>query len=158
MSMPLEGILGPEKLKALRALIDVLIPRTGDAPSGVEAGVLEYLQNALVSHHSAHTAAYSLLLAGLSRRAWEVYQQPYERLSADDAVAVARQVESQLPGHFVLVRNHCFEGYFAHPRWREDRGPTIWSAAGFKPVLRNSDQFGHPDASPPPSGKDGRSE
>ncbi|GJM15551.1 MAG: hypothetical protein DHS20C13_08780 [Thermodesulfobacteriota bacterium] len=128
--------------KNLIRLIETLIPNVNDAPSGVEAGVQYYLVKALNAHRKNILPSYEVILKSLEIISKEFYKNTFWKLDDDHAEIVVSKVQVIESGAFESVRNLVFEGYFAHPRWRDGKGKSVWSAIGFRPILRNQDQFG----------------
>lgn len=106
----------------LETVIRTLIPKTGELPDGVTGGVPEYLGKALTWHHRDTLDVYRRLLVEVNDIAQEKFGENVADLDATQRIEVLTLLERSSPREFRMVRNHCFEGYLSHPRWRDGKG------------------------------------
>jgi hypothetical protein len=109
-------ILGPERWKALSAAADCILPAAAGMPSASQAGVMEYLQEAL---------------SGPYRHLLERYRSLLDRVAQPSAASLA-QLERLDPAGFAMLRQHVIEGYFCEPSHGGNRRSAGWEAVGLR--------------------------
>jgi hypothetical protein len=93
----------------LRAIMDEIIPRSGDMPSASEAGALTYLS--ALYRSEPEFAAEILAAFGQVDKA----SSPLEAL---------KQFEKENPAQFVIIRDFVYEAYYTQPQ--------VWKLMGYE--------------------------
>ncbi len=137
---PASGALPEQHQKTLAALVDTLLPREGDAPGGLEAGVMTYLERELARDELA--SARRLCMRGamqLDRVAQARSGSAFAAASTPERDAVVGAMlagEGRGPGfdppRFVhLVLSLALEGLFGDPAHGGNRDGVGWRFAGY---------------------------
>ena len=130
----------PQEQAALRAVVERLIPRDGDAGAW-EAGAEDYLTRQLDGDLHALRHIVQAGLAGLDAEARIRSGEPFARLTPDARDSLLRDVEAgsvrapwtTSPPHFfaLLVRTTA-EGFYSDPAQGGNRDRVSWAMTGFE--------------------------
>ena len=124
----------------LQALVNRIIPADDD-PGGWEAGVGDYLAGQFNRDLRQVEPVYALGLESLDAEARAVFSLPFDRLpdSLQDELLVrieAGRVETlwvvQPAAFFMMVVNHCAEGFYSDPGNGGNRDGVAWKMIGFE--------------------------
>lgn len=112
-----------------------LIPADSLGPSAAEAGVVDYIERALIGWHAATLETYKEGIEALDAMARERCGNAFAGLtaSAQDELLQAFE-QSTRPAErafFELVRDHVIEGMFADPHWGGNIGEAGWRLLGY---------------------------
>jgi hypothetical protein len=121
--------------RALKAILARLIPADQNGPGAVEAGVLTYIERALVGELEGLRHSYSLGLRAVDAIAEERYALLFADLEAPDQDAVLRDLEGD--AFFWMVHGHVLEGMFGDPSYGGNAGLAGWDLLNF-PGVRTS--------------------
>lgn len=112
-----ESALAPEQARALVAVLDALLPRSGDGrlPAAGELGLLGRIEDAM---RKAPDLAHALRegLAGLDDLAQRRESGGFAALPAHAREPVLRELALQQPGFLPGLLFHTFAAYYQHPR------------------------------------------
>ena len=118
--------LTEEEARLVIAMSSRIIP-TDDAPGAVEAGVVHYIDQQLVSHYRRWTLVYREGLKGVQKLSMAVHSKVFQDLKPEQMDALMEQIENETvptelnPGKqvtrfFNLFVDHCMQGFYGDPR------------------------------------------
>lgn len=137
----LSNLFCADEIKILEVLIDTLIPHSKNMIGGKQAGVIFYVAKALHLHHKDTLTIYKRLLNDVQKTSLSMYAKDFINLTEIERVKLIKAVEKKNRRDFYNVRNQFFEGFFAHPHWRDSSDFSIWESIHFIPLP-------HPDNHP----------
>jgi hypothetical protein len=133
-------MLSDRQNEILRALVNRIIPADDD-PGGWEAGVGDYLAGQFNRDLRHVESLYALGLESLDAEARAVFSLPFDSLpdSLQDELLTrieAGRVETlwvvQPAAFFMMVVNHCAEGFYSDPGNGGNRDGVAWKMIGFE--------------------------
>jgi hypothetical protein len=125
----------------IKHLVDIIIPGFDDIPSGNEAGVFDFLN----SYYRSNWNSYLTLIRGINELSRKKFGQKFSDIELQKQIEITSDAELYLADAFIIFRDDCFKGYFAHPKWRNGKGKNIWSKLGYQPALSDIDNFKKPE-------------
>lgn len=141
----MSDILSPEQRACLTAVADRILPGT-DTPGALEAGAVEYIEQALAGAYSDSLTVYRAGLDELDAHCQKTHGQTFASLDSTAQDAILRELEagtsSVTSGQecFEMVRQHALEGVFGDPQYGGNRDMMGWRIVGFP-----GQQHGYPD-------------
>jgi gluconate 2-dehydrogenase subunit 3-like protein len=139
----MSGVLGEDRTAVLAAMADRLVPPDEHGPGAVDTGAVRYVERGLQAELAGRLPEYVAGLDALERRAAALYGDGFCALEAGRQDALLRELESQAPGFFELVRRHVLEGMFGDPAWGGNANRAGWRLLGYpgpRPVWSEVDQ------------------
>lgn len=133
-------MLSDRQNEILRALVNRIIPADDD-PGGWEAGVGDYLAGQFNRDLRHVESLYALGLESLDAEARSVFFQPFDRLPDSLQDELLTRIEAgrvatlwvvQPAAFFVMVVNHCAEGFYSDPGNGGNRDGVAWKMVGFE--------------------------
>ena len=120
---------------------------TTDTPGAVEAGAINYIDQALAGDYAMFLKSYRKGLREVDRHARGSFGKKFIALSDDERDAVLSDLEAGKVAQFkkgteffAMLRCHVLEGVFCEPDYGGNRGLIGWRLVGFP-----GQQFGYPD-------------
>jgi gluconate 2-dehydrogenase gamma chain len=138
-------ILSAEERACLAAAAERIFPTT-DTPGAIEAGAVEYIEQALAGAYADSLAAYRAGLGELDAHCQKVHGQTFASLTTAVQDSVLRELEAGVSPvvngqeFFEMVRQHILEGVFGDPQYGGNRDMVGWRIVGFP-----GQQHGYPD-------------
>lgn len=133
--------LSDAEARTLTVLCDQVIP-ADDYPSASQAGVLTYIDRQLGRAYRRHRKAYRAGLMQAEQLSYTRFQRELAATSAQQQLAVTRDLEKRERAFFELVRKHTMEGYYGSPRHGGNRDAVSWRMLGLdEPPLRGRAQY-----------------
>ena len=115
----------------LEAAAGRIIPADRD-PGAVEAGVVDYIENALAGYDAEHVPLYVEGVRELDKLAREKFgSAAFVQLSADQQDQVLASLEKQRSVFFSLLLEHTMQGFYGDPRHGGNRDRVGWKMIGF---------------------------
>lgn len=118
-----EGPLTPAERKALRAVMDEIIPAADGMPAASEVGGEEYLSR-LAGRNAGVREDLKQSLDRLNRMSKTGFGEGLARISRLQRVAVLQDFEHQDANLFAALRDHVYEAYYTQPR--------VWKLIGYE--------------------------
>jgi gluconate 2-dehydrogenase gamma chain len=138
-------ILRPEERACLAAMAGRIFPGT-DTPGALEAGAVEYIEQALARAYSDSLTVYRAGLGELDAHCQEAHGQTFSSLHSTAQDVILRELEAgatfvtNSQEFFEMVRQHTLEGVFGDPQYGGNRDMVGWRIVGFP-----GQQHGYPD-------------
>lgn len=108
-----------------------IIPADRD-PGGIEAGVIDYVENALAGYDAEHAPLYVDGVRELDRLARERFgADAFVRLSAEHQDQVLATLQERRSRFFSLLVEHTMQGFYGDPRHGGNRDRVGWKMIGF---------------------------
>lgn len=148
----------PYQARVVTSVANRIVPGNDDEPSAEEAGVIRFIDRALVREPEYTTGhddrlyqdAYNDGIRRLDRTADELYDTSVPDLDTDELDSLLEQVQArEAPGwedvpafnpvtmtiaeddFFTIFRDHVIEGYYAWPKYGGNRNLDAWRAVGY---------------------------
>jgi hypothetical protein len=131
-SGPPRRVLDPDTRALLTAVLDRLVPPHDDVPGAGDLGVADAIERTLAED----TALRRTFLDGL--RAVDVEARGFLGADGELRDEALRRVEAARPAFFAALVNHCYRGFYTHPRVLQHLEATAGYAA------RPPQPLGHP--------------
>jgi gluconate 2-dehydrogenase gamma chain len=128
--------------------ITALILPTDETPGAREAGVIYFIDRALVTFDREKQAIYRAGLAEVRQQIQRLTPGLHHvaQLSPEQQVQL---MEALVPSEFFgVVRTHTLMGFFGNPSYGGNRGEAGWKLIGFEDRFTFQPPFGHYDADP----------
>ncbi|MBI1997394.1 MAG: gluconate 2-dehydrogenase subunit 3 family protein [Deltaproteobacteria bacterium] len=139
------AIFDPHQRPTIEAATGRIIP-TDRNPGAVEAGVIDYIENALTGYDAEHAPLYVEGVLELDRLARERFgSAAFIQLSAEQQDQILTSLEKQRSPFFSLLLEHTMQGFYGDPRHGGNRDRASWKMIGFPGPSR-------PDGYQPPLG------
>jgi hypothetical protein len=122
-------VLSASQRRTLRAFADRLVPIDEHGPGAVDAGAVDYVEQALAGDYAALLPVYVAGLEALDATTLARDGQPFAEL--DPATQDARLRELEHGAFFELVRRHVMEGMFGDPVHGGNRDGAGWELLGY---------------------------
>jgi gluconate 2-dehydrogenase gamma chain len=134
----------PEQAAEVEAIAAQIIP-TDDTPGAREAGVVYFIDRALMTFDRDNRKQYTRGLKQLRQTARRLFPpaKRFSPLAADQQITVLKEIEKT--AFFELVRTHTIMGFFANPEYGGNRDFVGWKLIGFESVFVFVPPFGHYD-------------
>jgi gluconate 2-dehydrogenase gamma chain len=133
--------------RILEAIADRIFPAT-ETPGAVEAGAVNYIDQALVGDYGQFRSLYRNGLRAVERHAREKFAGKFTELKDVEKDAVLSDFESgqvqsfkNAADFFETIRCHVLEGIFCEPHYGGNKDLIGWRLVGFP-----GQQYGYPDA------------
>ncbi len=118
--------LTEEEAQIIIAMSSRIIP-SDDAPGAVEAGVVYFIDQQLVSYYRRWTLVYREGLKGVEKASETLFSKPFTDLDPQKMDALLEQIEDEsiptelnpgkmLTRFFNLLVDHCMQGFYGDPR------------------------------------------
>ena len=140
-------VLNPAEARILEAIADRIFPAT-ETPGAVEAGAVNYVDQALAGDYGRFRSLYRNGLRAVDRHAHEKFAGKFAELKDVEKDGVLSDFESgrvqsfkNAADFFDTVRCHILEGIFCEPHYGGNRDLIGWRLVGFP-----GQQYGYPDA------------
>ena len=141
------GILTRRERRILEAVADRIFPAT-DTPGAVEAGAVNYIEQALAGDYAPVLRLYRSGLRALDRHGRRRFSVNFSALDDPQKDAILQDFEAgKVPDckkaaeFFETVRYHVLEGVFGEPDYGGNRDLIGWRLVGFP-----GQQFGYAEA------------
>ncbi len=120
---PAAPTLAQDVQRALKTVMDLIIPGSDGMPSASEAGGLTYLENLMQRNKDAAMDIRKGLdvAEAFSERS---FKRPFSELEKNDQIAVLKQMEDTALGVFDALRGYVYESYYIQP--------AIWKLIGYE--------------------------
>lgn len=124
---------GPDRVRALEAIADRIIPATAAGPGAREAGAIGFITRALDTIWHEQRPMVDAGLAALDARAAAVRTgATFADLAGDEQDALLREVEAAGGEFFPFVRLAALAGTFGDPSLGGNRDKLGWRLIGFE--------------------------
>ena len=129
-----------DEADALDALVGRIVPGSPEDPGAREAGVVTYIDRALVGPYAQWQGAYREGLRLVNAHAMRRYSAKFRELSEEDQDAIVGALEvnqidgfggDAAAGFFAMVWAHTIEGLFGDPAYGGNRNAVGWRLIGF---------------------------
>ena len=115
----------------LEAATGRIIPTDHD-PGALEAGVVDYIENALAGYDAEHAPLYVDGIKELDRLAREKFgAEAFIKLGAGEQDQILTLLEKQRSAFFSLLLEHSMQGFYGDPRHGGNRDRVGWKMIGF---------------------------
>lgn len=137
----------PEQAAEVEAMAAQIIP-TDSTPGAREAGVIRFIDRALVTFDSSNQAAYTDGLKELAAQTVMRFpgKSKFSTLTSAQQIELLTAIEDT--PFFNLVRTHTITGFFANPVHGGNQDKIGWELVGYDDSLDHSPPFGYYDALP----------
>lgn len=137
--------LDADTAREIEALAAQIIPSTR-GPGAREAGVIYFIDRALVTFASDDREAYRTGMAELQQRRRELFPQSSSiaLLSSEQQMSLIKITEKS--SFFDLLRTHTVLGFLGNPSYGGNRGKAGWRQIGFEDRMAYEHPFGYYDA------------
>lgn len=153
-------VLSAEQATEVEAVASRIIP-SDDSPGASEAGVIYFIDRALVTFASNNRDGYQQGLPVLQAKTREMFPavEKFSKATPDQQDAVLKALEGQ--PIFELIRAHAVMGFLGDPARGGNLGELGWKLIGFDSSFAFAPPFGYydrdyPGWQPPPKEKGNR--
>jgi gluconate 2-dehydrogenase gamma chain len=135
----------PGQAAEVEAMAAQIIP-SGDSPGAGEAGVIHFIDRALVTFDRERQPLYKEGLALLQPRTKEIFPDAvaFSKLNSDQQIQLLTAIEKT--EFFETVRVHTIMGFLADPDYGGNRDQIGWKLIGFESRPSFKPPFGYYDA------------
>ena len=125
------SVFDAHQRSTLEAATGRIIPADRD-PGAQEAGVVDYIENALAGYDAEHAPLYVDGIQELDRLAGEKFgSEAFIKLGADQQDEILTLLEKQRSAFFSLLLEHTMQGFYGDPRHGGNRDRVGWKMIGF---------------------------
>ena len=115
----------------LEAVTGRIIPADRD-PGALEAGVVDYIENALAGYDAEHALLYVDGIKELDRLAREKFSaEAFVQLGADQQDQIVALLDERRSPFFSHLLEHTMQGFYGDPRHGGNRNRVGWKMIGF---------------------------
>ena len=132
----------PAQASEVEAVASRIIP-TDDTPGAREAGVIHFIDRALITFDKDKKKVYEKGLALLRQRAAKMKARTFAELPAAQQIKLLKSIEKT--EFFELVRTHTIMGVFASPEHGGNHDLVGWRLIGFEDQFVYEPPFGYYD-------------
>jgi gluconate 2-dehydrogenase gamma chain len=135
----------PAEAVEIEAMAAQIIPTT-DSPGSKEAGVIYFIDRALMTFDRERQPAYKNGLALLRSRTKEMFPDAidFSKLNSNQQIQLLTAIEKT--DFFDIVRLHTIMGFLADPDYGGNRDQVGWKLIGFESRPSFAPPFGYYDA------------
>ncbi|MGE5819777.1 MAG: gluconate 2-dehydrogenase subunit 3 family protein [Deltaproteobacteria bacterium] len=124
-------VFEPHQKTTLEAATDRIIPADRD-PGARQAGVVDYIENALGSYDAEHAPLYADGIRQLDRLASERFtSESFVSLRPEQQDEILAQLDKVRSPFFTLLVEHTMQGFYGDPRHGGNRDGVSWKMIGF---------------------------
>ena len=125
------SIFNAHQQSTLEAATGRIIPADRDL-GAIEAGVIDYIENALAGYDAEHAPLYVDGIQELDRLAQEKFSAAgFVNLCPEDQDQILATLEKQRSPFFSLLLEHTMQGFYGDPRHGGNRDRVGWKMIGF---------------------------
>jgi gluconate 2-dehydrogenase gamma chain len=124
-------VFEPHQKKTIEAAAERIVPADHDAGAR-QAGVVNYIENALAAYESEHAPLYADGVQELDRRARERFAaSSFVALRPEQQDELLTQLEKERSPFFSILIEHTMQGFYGDPRHGGNRDRVSWKMIGF---------------------------
>ncbi len=125
------AVFNPHQRATIEAATARIIPADHD-PGAREAGVIDYIDNALAGYDAEHAPLYFNGAAELDRLAGETFgARDFLALQPEQQDKILALLEERRSPFFALLIEHTMQGFYGDPRHGGNRNGASWRMIGF---------------------------
>jgi gluconate 2-dehydrogenase gamma chain len=125
------AVFDPHQRETIEAAADRIIPADRD-PGARQAGVANYIENALGTYEAEHAPPYIAGVQELDRLARERFtSERFVSLRAEQQDEILAHLEKEGSPFFALLLEHTMQGFYGDPRHGGNRDRVSWKMIGF---------------------------
>ncbi len=124
-------IFEPHQRATVEAATERIIPADRD-PGAKQAGVVDYIENALGGYEAEHVPLYASGVQNLDRLAREKFASDrFVSLQPEQQDEILAHLEKQRSPFFSILIEHTMQGFYGDPRHSGNRDRVGWKVIGF---------------------------
>jgi len=129
----------------IEALVETILP-SDETPGAREAGVVYFIDRALVTFHKDQREAYREGLRDFQARREALFPESHSiaQLTAQQRIELLQALENS--EFFRLLHFHTLAGFLGDPSYGGNRDGVGWKLIGFEHSMVNQPPFGYYDA------------
>jgi len=125
------NVFDPHQRATIEAAAERIVPADRDAGAR-QAGVVNYIENALGTYDSEHAPLYSAGVEELDRLARERFtSEQFVSLRPEQQNEILAHLEKEGNHFFSLLLEHTMQGFYGDPRHGGNRDGASWRMIGF---------------------------
>jgi gluconate 2-dehydrogenase gamma chain len=124
------NVFDPHQRATIEAATERIIPADRDAGAR-QAGVVNYIENALGTYEAEHAPLYIAGVRDLDRLAREKFSERFVSLRPKQQDEILAHLEKEQNPFFSLLLEHTMQGFYGDPRHGGNRDGASWKMIGF---------------------------